>query len=81
MLARRLLLDIWSPCPITQNGVLRIMFQPSYPNHRPAKTSRIELRTTEDERDLRQRTIGEHLDPARGIHNSLRSAHRRSASR
>jgi hypothetical protein len=35
MLARRSLLDIWAPCPITQNGVLRIMSQPPYPNHRP----------------------------------------------
>ena len=25
----------WATCPITQNGVLRIMSQPAYPNHRP----------------------------------------------
>jgi hypothetical protein len=26
----------WATCPITQNGVVRIMAQPAYPNHRPA---------------------------------------------
>jgi toxin-antitoxin system PIN domain toxin len=26
----------WATCPITQNGVLRIMAQPSYPNAQPA---------------------------------------------
>ena len=25
----------WATCPITQNGCLRIMAQPSYPNHLP----------------------------------------------
>ena len=25
----------WATCPITQNGVLRIMSQPAYTNHRP----------------------------------------------
>ena len=26
----------WATCPISQNGVVRIMAQPAYPNHRPA---------------------------------------------
>jgi len=26
----------WASTPITQNGVIRIMSQPAYPNHRPA---------------------------------------------
>jgi toxin-antitoxin system PIN domain toxin len=26
----------WATCPITENGVVRIMAQPAYPNHRPA---------------------------------------------
>ena len=26
----------WATTPITQNGVIRIMSQPAYPNHRPA---------------------------------------------
>ena len=26
----------WASCPVTQNGVLRILSQPAYPNHRPA---------------------------------------------
>ena len=26
----------WATCPITQNGVVRIMAQPAYPNHQPA---------------------------------------------
>lgn len=26
----------WATCPITQNGVIRIMAQPAYPNQRPA---------------------------------------------
>ncbi len=26
----------WATCPITQNGCLRIMSQPAYPNHRTA---------------------------------------------
>ncbi|MFY8149314.1 MAG: VapC toxin family PIN domain ribonuclease [Prochlorococcaceae cyanobacterium] len=26
----------WATCPITQNSVVRIMAQPSHPNHRPA---------------------------------------------
>jgi toxin-antitoxin system PIN domain toxin len=25
----------WATCPITENGVVRIMSQPAYPNHRP----------------------------------------------
>ena len=25
----------WASCPVTQNGVLRILSQPAYPNHRP----------------------------------------------
>ena len=29
-------LDVgWASCPVTQNGVLRILSQPAYPNHRP----------------------------------------------
>ncbi len=27
----------WASCPITQNGVVRIMAQPSYPTSRPAR--------------------------------------------
>jgi toxin-antitoxin system PIN domain toxin len=26
----------WATCPITENGVVRIMAQPAYPNHQPA---------------------------------------------
>lgn len=26
----------WATCPITENGVVRIMSQPGYPNHHPA---------------------------------------------
>lgn len=26
----------WATCPISENGVVRIMAQPAYPNHRPA---------------------------------------------
>ncbi len=26
----------WVTCPITENGVIRILSQPAYPNHRPA---------------------------------------------
>jgi toxin-antitoxin system PIN domain toxin len=25
----------WATCPITENGVVRILSQPAYPNHRP----------------------------------------------
>jgi predicted nucleic acid-binding protein len=25
----------WASCPVTQNGVLRILSQSAYPNHRP----------------------------------------------
>ena len=25
----------WASCPVTHNGVLRILSQPAYPNHRP----------------------------------------------
>ena len=25
----------WASCPVIQNGVLRILSQPAYPNHRP----------------------------------------------
>jgi uncharacterized protein len=30
------LADGWASCPITQNGCIRIMSQPAYPNARPA---------------------------------------------
>lgn len=26
----------WVTCPITENGVIRVLSQPAYPNHRPA---------------------------------------------
>jgi uncharacterized protein len=26
----------WASCPVTQNGVLRILSQPAYPNHHPS---------------------------------------------
>ncbi len=26
----------WATCPITENGGVRIMAQPAYPNHQPA---------------------------------------------
>jgi len=34
----------WASCPVTQNGFLRVMSQPSYPNHAPVSVLAARLR-------------------------------------
>ena len=38
----------WATCPITQNGCLRTMAQPAYPNHLPASAVAARLREATD---------------------------------
>jgi uncharacterized protein len=35
----------WASCPITQNGCVRVMSQPSYPNPRPPESVVVRLRS------------------------------------
>jgi len=39
----------WATCPITQNGCLRNMSQPIYPNHRTAREIATRLRQATDQ--------------------------------
>jgi toxin-antitoxin system PIN domain toxin len=39
----------WATCPITQNGCLRIMSQPAYPNHRNTREIAARLRQATDQ--------------------------------
>jgi uncharacterized protein len=39
----------WATCPITQNGCLRVMSQPAYPNHRTAAEIAARLRQATDQ--------------------------------
>ena len=38
------LVDGWASCPLTQNGCIRIMSQPAYPNSRPPAEVALRLR-------------------------------------